>query len=150
MRKQFKRQGVLLALAALLIVGEAIIGVHIARWVSPYSYAQQGNLLLRASDILVLSRSEKLAAWKDLHRRFPDQYGPPGFSPISEWVLPPAIAVRPMTRRALRAVPGLAPYEFAMVQGRLLIVNPNNMKVAEVIRGHRRKRRYWDLIGGPN
>ena len=37
--------------------------------------------------------------------------------------------------KAARAVPSLRPYDFAMVQGKLLIVNPSDKKVAEVISG---------------
>ena len=36
--------------------------------------------------------------------------------------------------KAARQVPALAPYDFAMVKGGLLIVNPNDVIVAEVIR----------------
>jgi hypothetical protein len=33
------------------------------------------------------------------------------------------------------AVPALRPYDFAIVQGKLLIVNPSDRKIAEVITG---------------
>ncbi len=37
--------------------------------------------------------------------------------------------------KAARDVPALRPYDFAMVQGKLLIVNPSDKKIAEVITG---------------
>ena len=47
-------------------------------------------------------------------------------------------SIRPVTRKAARHVPALSPYDFAVVQGRLLIVSPRDMIVAEVIRGPRK------------
>ncbi len=47
-------------------------------------------------------------------------------------------SIRPVTRKAARHVPALSPYDFALVQGRLLIVSPRDMIVAEVIRGQRK------------
>ena len=52
--------------------------------------------------------------------------------------LPLVVTIRPVTRKAARQVPALAPYDFAMVQGGLLIVNPNDMIVAGVIRSPRK------------
>jgi hypothetical protein len=47
-------------------------------------------------------------------------------------------SIRPVTRKAARHVPALSPYDSAVVQGRLLIVSPRDMIVAEVIRGPRK------------
>ena len=69
----------------------------------------------------------------DLHKLLRDEYGPVGFSTFAGWGVPPAVAIRPVTRRAACDVPALGPYDFAMNQGRLLIVNPSDMIVAEVI-----------------
>ncbi len=90
------------------------------------------------SDLLLLTRAQQKTAWRDLHKRLRDQYGPPGFSTLVGWGLQPAVTVRPVTRKAARNVPALRPYDFAMVQGRLLIVNPSDMIIAEVIRSPRR------------
>ncbi len=40
-----------------------------------------------------------------------------------------------MTKQAMSDVPVLNPYDFAMVQGKLLIVNPSDRKIAEMITG---------------
>jgi|GEM_PF-3462236 hypothetical protein len=65
---------------------------------------------------------------------------PPGASAGGPYPpgVPPAVTIRPVTRKGARHVPTLAPYDFAMVQGRLLIVNPRDMIVAEVIRSPRK------------
>jgi hypothetical protein len=88
------------------------------------------------SDILTLTNREKRLAWRDLHWRAMHYHEVPGFEPIDHWVLPPTVTVKPVTHRAARDVPALAGYDFAIVEGVLLIVNPTDRAVAEVIAPH--------------
>ncbi len=84
-------------------------------------------------DILSLTDREKGLAWRDLHRQAIHHYGAPWFETIDRWVLPPTVTVKPVTSRAARDIPALAGYDFAIVEGMLLIVNPTDRAVAEVI-----------------
>lgn len=90
------------------------------------------------NDILSLTYRDKGLAWRDLHRQTIHHYGVPWFATMDRWALPPTITVKPITSRAARDVPALAGYDFAIVEGMLLIVNPSDHTVAEVIapRGH--------------
>jgi hypothetical protein len=77
---------------------------------------------------------QKERAWKDLRRRAADQELSPGFSSSVGWVLPNSVSIRPVTRWADRDVPVLKPYDFAIVNGTLVIVNPADRIIAEAIR----------------
>jgi hypothetical protein len=84
-------------------------------------------------DILSLTHHEKRLAWQDLHRQAIHHHGVPWFETIDRWVLPPRFTAKPVTSRAARDVPALAGYDFAIVDDMLVIVNPTDHAVAEVI-----------------
>ncbi len=88
-------------------------------------------------DTLSLTHYEKKLVWQELHRQAIHHYGVPWFEPIDRWALPNTITIKPVTNRIARDVPALAPYDFAIVQGMLLIVNPTDHVVVEVIRPYR-------------
>ncbi len=88
---------------------------------------------VQPSDMLSLTHRERRLAWRDLHRQAADYYGMPGFEPIDHWVLPAMATLKRVTSRAARDVPALAGYGFVIVEGMLLIVNPADRVVAEVI-----------------
>ena len=87
--------------------------------------------------ILSLSDHEKKQAWQEFHMQAIHHYGVPWLEPIDRWVLPNTIMIKPITNRAARDVPALAPYDFAIVDGTLLIVNPTDHAVVEVIGPYR-------------
>jgi hypothetical protein len=88
-----------------------------------------------ASDILNLTAAQRETAWKDLYMGSLNQTPPAGFDAKAGAVLPPNIATAPVTRKAAGEVPALKPFDFAMVNGKLLIVNPSDKKIVEVIGG---------------
>ena len=47
--------------------------------------------------------------------------------------VPNTIVIAPVTAQAGSDVPALKPYSFAMVQRKLVIVNPSDRKIASVI-----------------
>ena len=67
-----------------------------------------------------------------LHR-FLEQEAPAGFSAVAGAVVPNSVTTAPITSKAASDVPALKPYHFAMLQHKLVIVNPANKKIAEVI-----------------
>jgi len=50
-------------------------------------------------------------------------------------VVPKGLTTAPVPAKAASAVPALRAYDFAMFKGQVLIVNPKDRKVAEVISG---------------
>jgi hypothetical protein len=88
-----------------------------------------------ASDTLSLSSTQQQTAWKDLYMGSLNQKTPPGFDVQEGAVLPRDIATAPVTTKAASDVPELKPFDFAMVNGKLLIVNPSDKKIVDVISG---------------
>jgi hypothetical protein len=86
-----------------------------------------------ASDTLSLSSTQQKTAWEDLYTGSLNQKAPAGFSAIAGAVVPSTVTTAPITSKAASDVPALKPYHFAMLQNKLVIVNPADKKIAEVI-----------------
>jgi hypothetical protein len=86
-------------------------------------------------DTLSLSSTQQQTAWKDLYMGSLNQKPPAGFDAKAGAVLPNSITTAPVTSKAASDVPALKPFDFAMVNGKLLIVNPSDKKIVEVISG---------------
>jgi hypothetical protein len=87
----------------------------------------------QSSDALTLSDAQRKMAWQDLYMDSLNQNTPPGFDAVVGATVPNTIVIAPVTAQAGSDVPVLKPYSFAMVQKKLVIVNPSNRKIANVI-----------------
>lgn len=88
-----------------------------------------------ASDTLSLTATQRKTAWNDLSRAAAKQNSPSSFNARVGSVLPSTLKIEPVPSKAAKAIPSLRPYDFAMVRGKLLIVNPSDKKIADVITG---------------
>jgi Protein of unknown function (DUF1236) len=88
-----------------------------------------------ANDTLNLTSTQRETAWNDLRSGAAKQKAPSGFEATVGSVVPSTLKIEPVPSKAASAVPALRPYDFAIVQGKLLIVNPSDRKIAEVITG---------------
>lgn len=99
---------------------------------------QTGSISARtpgaATDRLDLNRIQQKVAWADLRSLPTNQKAPSDFIPIQGSVLPNSVVIQAVTKQAAGDVPALKSYDFAIVSGKLLIVNPSDKKVVEVIR----------------
>jgi Protein of unknown function (DUF1236) len=86
------------------------------------------------SDTLSLTSAQQKTAWNDL-KSTAKQTPPSGFDAKSGSVVPSALKLELMPSKAAKDVPSLRSYDFAMVQGKLWIVNPSDRKIVEVITG---------------
>jgi len=86
-----------------------------------------------AKDRLSLSSTEQKTAWNDLNSEATKQKAPPSFFRAIGEVVPSSVTLQAMPAKAAGDVPSLRPYNFAMIEGKLLIVNPSDRKIAEVI-----------------
>jgi hypothetical protein len=86
-----------------------------------------------ANDTLKLSKTEQSKAWHDLYTPSLNQKTPAGFSATVGAAVPSGVVTAPVTAKAASDVPALKPYKFAMVQKKLVIVNPSDQKIADVI-----------------
>jgi hypothetical protein len=88
-----------------------------------------------AHDTLNLTGAQQKTAWKDLHMKSLNETAPSGFHVTVGVVLPKGVATGQMTAKAASDVPALKPYRFAVLGNKLVIVNPTDSKIADVISG---------------
>jgi hypothetical protein len=86
-----------------------------------------------ASDTLNLSATQQKQIWKDLSRHAANQTAPSGFNAAVGTAVPASVSIYPLPRQAARDVPAVKPYRFAMLQNRIVIVNPSDKKIADVV-----------------
>jgi hypothetical protein len=87
-------------------------------------------------DKLALTAKQRRDVWEDISQQASKQKPPKGFTAKVGAVLPSALATHPIPVSTANDVPALRPYNYALLEGnKLLIVNPNDMKVVEVITG---------------
>jgi hypothetical protein len=87
-----------------------------------------------ASDSLTLTNTQQKTAWRDLHT-MNAQSAPASFMAASGTAVPTTLKIKPVPGKTASAVPKLRSYDFAMVKGKLLIVNPSDRTIADVITG---------------
>lgn len=124
-----------LALAAALLLAGASAASAAGMAKSSAKSSAQSSAPPPASDLLTLSSAQQKTAWSDLYMGSLSQKAPAGFTATAGAVLPKSVTAAPVTAKAARAVPALRPYDFATVRKKLVIVNPSDRKIAEVIAG---------------
>ncbi len=119
-----KRHASLALAAAVLLAG-----------ISAASAASTQNPTMAplASDTLNLTPAQQKMAWDDLYTGALNQKPPTGFDATVGAVIPSTVTAVPVTAKAAGDVPALKPYNFAMLQRKLVIINPSDGKIAEVI-----------------
>jgi hypothetical protein len=115
------------AVAAMLLLS----GVSVASAASHMSN-RSGNSTA-ASDKLELSSAQQKSIWKDISRHAANQNAPSDFNPAVGTAIPDGVNTYPLPRRAARDVPAVKPYRYAMLQDKLLIVNPSDQTIANVV-----------------
>jgi hypothetical protein len=118
-----------------LAAGLLLAGASVAFAAGASKSSATSNTSIQASDTLSLTSAQQKEAWKDLNGQASNQSAPAGFQPVVGSVVPTSIKVQPVPSKAAADIPALKPYDFAMVQGKLLIVNPSDKKIADVITG---------------
>ena len=64
-----------------------------------------------------------------------EQKAPSGFNATVGAIVPSTLKTEPVPSKAATSVPALKSFNFAMVDGKLLIVNPSDKKIVDVISG---------------
>jgi Protein of unknown function (DUF1236) len=92
-----------------------------------------------ASDTVTLSAAQRSAAWKDLSKRATNQGGA-GFDATIGTFVPDTVNIEPIPSDVTANNPSLKPYYFAIVDHKLVIVDPSNNVIADVLTtiGHQR------------
>jgi len=104
------------AIAAALLVGGTTLAA-----------AQDG-----ASDTVTLSAAQRSGAWKDLSKQAINQNAA-GFEATIGTFVPDIVEIEPIPSDVTANNPSLNPYYFAMVDNKLVIVDPSNRVIADVL-----------------
>jgi hypothetical protein len=124
MRKQIS-----IALAAGLLMA----GVSVAS--AADTTKSNSTMSQPASDTLSLTSAQQKMVWNDLHGQATEQKAPAGFNATVGSVVPSTMKTEPMPSKVATDIPTLKSFDFAMVNGKLLIVNPSDKKIVQVISG---------------
>ena len=96
--------------------------------------SSHGGMAMKASNSLSLDTNQQKTAWNDLSSQA-TQNAPANFDATPGAKVPSGLTIKKVPSKAARDVSQLRPYDFAKVQGKLLIVNPSDRTIAEVISG---------------
>jgi hypothetical protein len=89
---------------------------------------------LRISDNLVLTGAQENLIWQWLGRRASTVAAlPAGFQPSLYGVVPPSVALHPLPSELTRRIPMVSPYEYATLGNLVLIVNPADRTIVDII-----------------
>ncbi|HEY2532258.1 MAG TPA: DUF1236 domain-containing protein [Xanthobacteraceae bacterium] len=87
---------------------------------------------MHPSDTVILSTGQRTAVWNDLNKQATNQ-NVAGFNATIGTFLPSTVKIAPVPSKAAADAPSLRPYDFAMVGDKLVIVDPSNKVIADVL-----------------
>ncbi len=86
------------------------------------------------NDKISLTRRQQTTAWQDISKQATKEKAPARFTAKIGKVIPSTLTTRPVPTTVSEKVPVLRRYQYALLENnRLLIVNPHDKKVADVI-----------------
>jgi hypothetical protein len=85
---------------------------------------------------LSLTTAQRKLAWQDAGRNATAQKAPTGFMPRVGATVPNDVTLKPVPATLAQQVGALKSYDYALVKHELLIVDPSNKKVVDVITRH--------------
>jgi hypothetical protein len=87
---------------------------------------------MHGSDTVILSAAQRKAVWNDLSKQATNQNAA-DFDGTTGTFVPNAVKIEPMPSKVTANNPSLRPYDFAMVNHKLVIVDPSNKVIADVL-----------------
>jgi hypothetical protein len=87
---------------------------------------------MHGSDTVILSAAQRRTVWNDLSKQATNQNAA-GFEATTGTFVPNTVKVKPVPGKVAANVPSLRPYGFAMVDHSLVIVDPTNKVIADVV-----------------
>jgi Protein of unknown function (DUF1236) len=114
-----KKQTAIIAAAALLLCGVATASAASA---------------MHPSDTVILSAAQRSTVWNDLSKQATNQSAAGFHAKIGAFV-PNTVKLKPIPSKTSADVPSLRPYDFALVGHKLVIVDPSNRVIANVLKG---------------
>jgi Protein of unknown function (DUF1236) len=85
-------------------------------------------------DNLALTRSERRIVWRDISRQANKETAPSNFTAKVGATMPDDLSIQPMPAQVASRVPALNAYDYVLLPKELVIINPTDKKVVNVIR----------------
>ena len=99
------------------------------------AWAGDTGSALKASDWLVLTGSQEQMIWQSVSgQNTRDMAAPSVFEPSVGAMVPASVALRAWPSKVTGRIPAVRPYAYAVLDTKVLIVNPTNKKIVDVIR----------------
>jgi len=99
---------------------------------SAHGFAIAGEHDFLPSDLLSVTGAEERLMWEAVGNTSYTR-APSGFVAMLDAAVPASLTLRPVPPSVVQQVPELKGYEYAMVENELLIVNPIDMKIVDII-----------------
>lgn len=127
------------AFAAIALLSGFTLAAAADTGMSASTCSAKGRLASSASlwqptNKLSLPVEQRVTAWEDIRQQGTTAKAPAGYVAKVGAAVPDTIATHPVPISTSNDVPKLGPYEYALFSNELLIVNPNDKTVAEIIR----------------
>jgi Protein of unknown function (DUF1236) len=84
------------------------------------------------TDTVILSAAQRKAVWNDLSKQASNQNAS-GFDAMTGTFVPSSVKIEPIPSKMTANNPELRPYNYAMVDHKLVIVDPTNKVIADVL-----------------
>jgi hypothetical protein len=127
----------LIAIAAALIAGISTASAadthSMSNTMSKTPMSKTSAMQSMAKDNLTLTRSQQRTAWRDLSKQASNQTAPSNFTASVGATIPGDVTIKAVPAKVAARVSSLKPYDFALLDNKLVIVNPNDKKVVDVI-----------------
>jgi hypothetical protein len=94
--------------------------------------AASPTIAMHGSDTVILSTAQRRAVWNDLRKQASNQ-NVAGFDAMIGTFVPNTVKAEPIPSNVTANNPSLQPYDFAMVNHELVIVDPANKVIADVL-----------------
>jgi hypothetical protein len=82
---------------------------------------------------LKLTAAQKQTIYTSISNQKQKETAPPDFRAAVGAVVPPSIELQPLPKTIVELIPELKDYEYAMVANQVLVVDPKNKHVIEII-----------------
>jgi hypothetical protein len=87
-----------------------------------------------SKDHLNLTSAQQKDIWQSVSKQNMKETTPAGFKAMIGELVPTSIKLHALPSDATREVPAIKPYEFAMLQDQVLLVDPKSKKIADIIK----------------
>lgn len=88
---------------------------------------------LKVSDRLFLTSAQEHVLWQTIGRQSANITAPAGFIASIGAVVPGSVTLRAMPSNVVSRIPTVEPFRYAILDKQLLIVNPEDKKVVDII-----------------